>query len=146
MLKLDNLKSVVCGFVLVFASVVTEADPISSQSTSCSESVKKTCWKAGALYYKDIKYYTILGCQDETTILNSVYGSDCQPKSDGYKMYSVPQANWVSMKIMKAKWVGGLPPALGFCLRTSSTQHGISVDCSECRTFFDSHDSMVPCN
>lgn len=103
-------------------------------ATSCSEAVRKTCWTAGSLYFKDTTFYTVIGCQKEMYILDTVVGSDCAAKSDGYKMYSAKQSNWVRMEIKNAKWVGDTKT--GFCWRTTSIQDGYSVECSECKTYF----------
>jgi hypothetical protein len=132
--------SSVCSILLACAPAVAQAQ----LSTSCSESVRRTCWTAGSLYFKDNQYYTVIGCQTEMYIRNTVVGSECQAKSNGYKMISAKQSNWVTMETKKAKWVGNANT--GFCWRTTTVQDGYSVECSECKTYFDSNGQVVPCS
>lgn len=126
--KKHGVKTIVCWVALSCVPLINTSQAASS---SCSESVPKICWKADSLYFKDTTYYTVVGCQTKKYILNTVSGSDCLPKSDGYKMFSAQQANWVSMKTITAKWVGN--GTTGFCQRITTVDDGVSVTCSECR-------------
>jgi len=139
-MNISRYMTSVCSVLLACAPAVAQAQ----LSTSCSESVGKTCWTAGSLYFQDNQFYTVIGCQTQMYIRHTVVGSECRPKSNGYKMVSIKQSNWVTMEIITAKWVGN--SRTGFCWRTTKVQDGYSVECSECRTYFDSNGQMVPCS
>jgi hypothetical protein len=124
-----NTKSIVGCLILSCASLITNAD----NNPSCSTPLGIMCWKADALYYAETRKIYVGDCQTKTYILNTVVGSICYPASKGYIMFSSTEANWVSIDIVDARWVGNTKQ--GFCVRTHTIVDGYAVNCSSCRVY-----------